>query len=448
MDDLSVIDSLMAAFSHAIDSGFGLLSGDVASLTTILIGIDIALAGLFWSMDGEANILSRLIRKILYVGLFAFFLNNFSSLADIVYRSFAELGLHASANALTADDLLKPGKLAGIGYQAAWPLLKQVSALMGFTSFFDNFLTIAVLMIAWLIVIIAFFILAVQIFITVLEFKLTALAGFVLVPFALWGKTAFLAERVLGNVIASGVKVMVLAVIVGIGSGFFDQFITALQGQEPNIGQAMSLVLAALALFGLGIFGPGIAAGLVSGAPQLGAGAAVGTLGAAAGAAMLVGGAALGGAGMLRAAGSAGLSAIRAGTAMGAAASTAYQMGQATSGASGIGAAAAGLGGMARAGGGAAVQRVRSLADHATESLSQSVQAGRESGWRATGGGPVSGAPASPLSPRSFDSAPQWARQLRSEQASRAHRHAALQAIKDGDRPGAPANPDLSSKDV
>lgn len=447
MDDLSVIDSFMAAFSHAIDTGFGLLSGDVASLTTILIGIDIALAGLFWSMDGEANILSRLIRKILYVGLFAFFLNNFSSLADIVYRSFAELGLHASANALTADDLLKPGKLAGIGYQAAWPLLKQVSALMGFTSFFDNFLTIAVLLIAWLIVIIAFFILAVQIFITVLEFKLTALAGFVLVPFALWGKTAFLAERVLGNVIASGVKVMVLAVIVGIGSGFFDQFITALQGQEPNIGQAMSLVLAALALFGLGIFGPGIAAGLVSGAPQLGAGAAVGTLGAAAGAAMLVGGAALGGAGMLRAAGSAGLSAIRAGTAMGAAASTAYQMGQATSGASGIGGAAAGLGGMARAGGGAAVQRVRSLADRASESLSQSIQAGRESGWRATGGGPVTGAAGSPPSPRSFDSAPQWARQLRAEQASRAHRHAALQAIKDGDRPGAPANPDLSTRE-
>jgi len=103
---------------------------------------------------------------------------------------------------------------------------------------------------------------------------------------------------------------------------------------------------------------------------------------------------------------------------------------------------------MARAGAGAAVQSVRSLADRATESLSQSVQAGRESGWSATGGGPVSGAAASPPSPRSFDNAPQWARQLRAEQASRAHRHAALQAIKDGDRPGAPANPDLSSKDV
>ena len=59
-------------------------------------------------------------------------------------------------------------------------------------------------MIAWVIVIVAFFILAVQMFVTILEFKLTSLAGFVLVPFALWNRTCFLAERVLGNVISSG----------------------------------------------------------------------------------------------------------------------------------------------------------------------------------------------------------------------------------------------------
>ncbi|WP_458864573.1 type IV secretion system protein, partial [Enterococcus faecium] len=87
-------------------------------------------------------------------------------------------------------------------------------------------------------VIIAFFILAVQMFVCIVEFKLTTLAGFVLVPFALWNRTSFLAERVLGNVVSSGIKVMVLAVIVGIGSNFFSEFTTALQGQEPDIGQA------------------------------------------------------------------------------------------------------------------------------------------------------------------------------------------------------------------
>ena len=448
MGDLNVIDRFMETFIRYIDSGFGLLTGDVAFLTTILIAIDITLAGLFWAMDGESNIFGRLIKKILYVGVFALILNNFSMLADIVYRSFAGLGLQATANSLTAADLLKPGRLAGTGFEAAWPLLHQVGELMGFTSFFDNFLTIIVLLISWAIVVLAFFILAVQLFITIIEFKLTTLAGFVLVPFALW--TSFLAERVLGNVVSSGIKVMVLAVIVGIGSSFFGEFITALQGQEPNIGQAMSLVLAALSLFGLGIFGPGIASGLVSGAPQLGAGAAIGTAGALAGAAMLTGGAAIAGMRGLGAAGSGGMAAIRAGTSVGAAASTAYGLGQATSGATGMAGVAAGLGGVARAGGGAVAQGVRAMASRAGEPLKESAQAGRSAAWRATGGSAPGGASsalaasarAAPVSP-SGGAAPEWARRLRAEQASRAHRHATAQAIRDGDRPGGAANPDL-----
>jgi len=443
MNDLNVIDSFMAAFSQYIDSGFGLLSGEVAYLSSILIGIDMTLAGLFWALDEGSDIIARLIRKVLYVGVFAFILNNFSSLAGIVYRSFAQLGLQASASSLTADDLLKPGKLAGVGFQAAWPLVQQVGTLMGFTSFFANFLTITVLLIAWFIVIIAFFILAVQLFITILEFKLTTLAGFVLVPFALWNKTAFLAERVLGNVIASGIKVMVLAVIVGIGSGFFGQFTAALQGQQPNIAQAMSLVLASLALLGLGIFGPGIASGLVSGAPQLGAGAAIGTVGAAAGAAMLAGGAALAGA---RMAGAGGMAAIRAGTAMGSAASTSFQLGQATSGSTGMAGVAAGVGGVARAAGGAVAQGVRSTAGRASSSLKESADAGRRTAWAATGGQPIASGPSSPSS-TGIASAPDWAKNLRADQTRRAHAHATAQSIKDGDRPGASANPDLSSKD-
>jgi type IV secretion system protein TrbL len=299
-------------------------------------------------------------------------------------------------------------------------------------------------------VILAFFILAVQLFITILEFKLTTLAGFVLVPFALWNKTSFLAERVLGNVVSSGIKVMVLAVIVGIGSGFFGQFISALQGQEPDIGQAMSLVLAALSLLGIGIFGPGIASGLVSGAPQLGAGAAIGAAGAVAGVGMLTGSAATAGMRGLGAAGSGGMAAIRAGTSVGVAASTAYGLGQAMSGATGMAGMAAGMGGMARAGGGAIAQGVRAIASRAGEPLKEGARKGRSAAWRATGGSaPSSSSAASAASANaapassSGGTAPDWARRLRAEQAARAHRQAATQAIRDGDRPGGAANPDL-----
>ena len=55
MNNLNVIDQFMQTFITYIDSGFGLLAGDVASLSSILIGIDITLAALFWAMDGEAQ---------------------------------------------------------------------------------------------------------------------------------------------------------------------------------------------------------------------------------------------------------------------------------------------------------------------------------------------------------------------------------------------------------
>src|SRR5262249_60178038 len=87
----------------------------------------------------------------------------------------------------------------------------------------------------------------------------------------------------LGNVIASGVKVLVLAVILGIGTTLFGQFTQGFGGTQPTLDDAMALVLAALALLGLGIFGPGIAPGLAAGAPRLGAGAAVRTALAAGG---------------------------------------------------------------------------------------------------------------------------------------------------------------------
>jgi type IV secretion system protein TrbL len=334
--------------------------------------------------------------------------------------------------------LLKPGRLAGTGFEAAHPLLEQVSTLLGFTTFFDNFLTIAVLLIAWLIVIVAFFILAVQMFVTILEFKLTSLAGFVLVPFALWNRTSFLAERVLGNVVSSGVKVMVLAVIVGIGSGFFTEFTEALQGQEPDIGAAMSLMLASLAIFGLGIFGPSIASGLVAGAPQLGAGSVIGTAALAGGGLVMGGAAAVSGG---RAVAGAGLGAIRAGTSMGSAASTAYKLGQETSGSTSVG---AGLGGMATAAKGAAANKMSGAFG-----IADAASRGRSAAWEAgvTRTAPASSASSSPTSSTSSDSAPAWAGQMRRDAANRTYRHAAIQSIKEGDRGGASATPDIKDKE-
>ncbi len=300
MGGTGVVDRFLEVFTSYIDSGFGLLQGEVAFVATTLIVIDVTLAALFWSFGQGDDILARLIKKTLFVGAFAYIIGNWNALARIVFESFAGLGLKASGTGFTTAELLQPGRVAQVGLDAGRPILESISGLMGYVSFFENFIQIAVLLFAWIVVLLAFFVLAVQLFITLIEFKLTVLCGFVLIPFGLFGKTAFMAERVLGNVVSSGIKVLVLAVIIGIGSTLFSEFTDAIGSAQPNIEDAMSIVLGALCLLGLGIFGPGIASGIVSGGPQLGAGAAAGTAlaaGGVMGAGAAIGGAALGGAG-------------------------------------------------------------------------------------------------------------------------------------------------------
>jgi type IV secretion system protein TrbL len=403
MGGTGVIDQFLETFTRYIDTGFGLVGGEVGYLATTLAAIDITLAGLFWAWGPDEDIVARLVKKTLFVGVFAFLIGNWNSLARIVFESFAGLGLKASGTGLSSADFLRPGRIAQVGLDAGRPILESISGLMGYVSFFENFVPIVVLLFAWIVVLLTFFILAIQLFVTLIEFKLTTLAGFVLIPFGLFGKTAFAAERVLGNVISSGIKVLVLAVIVGIGSTLFSQFTSGFGGNQPTIENAMALVLAALSLLGLGIFGPGIANGIVSGGPQLGAGASVGTAMAAGG--VVAAGAAL--------------------TAGGAALTGSMVGGAARGGSALVGGAATALraGGKAGETGASAASPLKSLAAHFGRSNAVRDEAG--SGDASSGG------------------APAWVRRMKRAQTVSQGVSATTQAVRSGDHGGGGASVDL-----
>jgi len=447
MGGTGVIDTFLGVFTSYIDSGFGLLGGEVAFIASTLIVIDVTLAALFWAWGADDDIIARLVKKTLFVGVFAWLISNWNSLAAIVFDSFAGLGLLASGTGFSPADLLRPGRVAQTGLDAGRPLLESTADLMGFVAFFENFIQIACLLFAWALVFLAFFLLAVQLFVTLIEFKLTTLAGFVLIPFGLFGKTAFMAERVLGNVVSSGIKVLVLAVIIGIGSTLFGQFTAGFGGVTPTIDEAMAIVLAALSLLGLGIFGPGIATGLVSGGPQLGAGAAVGTGLAVGGATVAAGGGAILGARGAGALASGGAAATRGAAAATGAASTAYSLG--SMGQTGAAGVASGLGGVARAGGAAAISPLRRAAAAASGALKASHAEGTRAGFAVSGGsssmGSVAGASAAMAAPAG--SPPAWARSMRRSQAMSHGVSAATHALRAGDSPGSGASVSLSESD-
>ena len=420
MGGTGVIDNFLGVFTQYIDSGFGLVQGDVRWLAGVLIGIDITLAGLLWAMAPDEDVLARLIKKTLYIGVFAFIIGNYNNLAQIIYNSFAGLGIEASGGTMSQAQLLQPGRVAQVGVTAGQPILTAISGLMGFASFFDNFVQIVILLLAWAILVISFFIMAIQLFVSLIEFKLTTLAGFVLVPFGLFGRTAFLAEKVLGNVVSSGVKILVLAVIVGIGSTIFGQF-TSVLNNPPTITDALTLILAALSMLGLTIFGPGIANGLIAGGPQLGAGAAVGTGMAVAGVGFAGASLAAGGIG---AAGSAIAGGARTGASVIGGAATAFRGGgvaagaeaDAASAASPLRAAASSLGG-----------------DPAAESQAATGEAGS----------PASSAP----SQAETSGPPAWVRRMKRNQAISRGVSAVEHALRSGDHPSSGGGVDLSEGD-
>ena len=425
MNDTGVIDQFLTVFTQYIDSGFGLLGGEVGFLSTTLIVIDVTIAALFWAWGTDEDVLQRLIKKTLYIGTFAFIIGNFSNLAGIMLQSFAGLGLQASGSGMAIGDFMRPGVVAATGLDAGQPLLDATADLVGPVGLFTNFVQILILLISWLIVVIAFFVLAIQVFVTIIEFKLVTLAGFVLLPFAFFGRTAFMAERVLGHIISSGIKVLVLAVITGIGTTLFTQFINAGLGVEPDIQQVMAIALAALTLLGLGIFGPSIANGIVSGGPQLGAGAAAGT--AIAAGATIAGGIA----GAKLAAGATG--SAMAGAATGGAraaggASGAYAAGAA--GKTGRAAAASGLANVAKS----AVSSATSPLRRAADSLKANYAAGK------------AGTPANAAATGAADGPPAWATAMKRRQAMTQGANMASHTLKGGDSHGGGSGPDISDK--
>lgn len=452
MNDTGVINTFLDTFTRYIDSGFGLLGGEVGFLSTTLIAIDVTIAGLFWAWGADEDVLQRLVKKTLYIGTFAFIIGNFQNLANIVFQSFADLGLKASGSSMSIADFMKPGTIAATGLQAAQPLLDAAAAFSSLWAFFSNAALILVLLLAWVIVVLAFFIIAVQIFITLIEFHLVTLAGFVLLPFAFFNRTAFMAERVLGHVVSSGIKVLVLAVITGIGTTLFSQFTSASIGAQPDINQVMAIALAALSLFGLAIFGPGIANGIVSGGPQLGAGAAAGTALAAGGA--LLGGAAaarmgVGAAGAaVGAAGKAAATTAQAGARAGGAAMGAYSVGSfGKTGSSAVAGGLASVGQKATSGAANAVASpLRKMAGKASESMKDNFRAGARAGLGAAPEASA-GTAADAASGATSSAPPAWAAAMKRRQAVTHGATVLAHTMKAGDSHGGGGGPSISEKD-
>lgn len=291
-------NDLMSVFSNTVTAGFASLAGPVNGIFGLMIALLVALTGIQWAVSANRDALAGAFSKILLIGAFAYIINDWQGLSETIFAGFMAIGLQAGGGAIGAGDFLNPGAVIETG----WGIVKAIGDAPTVTEnpmdVIGNLIDAIIIGISMLGIMIAFTILALQIIVTLLEFKIVTLGGFILLPFGIFSKTSFMAERPLGYVVAAGLKVLALAIVVSGAQTVFAQLIPS---PEPDIYEALTILTASIILAMLAIFAPNLAAALVSGGPSLGAGAlTVGGLavGAAGGAAiagtMAAGGAAAG----------------------------------------------------------------------------------------------------------------------------------------------------------
>ena len=259
--DPSSLNSFLDQFLALADSGFGLIQGDVSYVLNALIVISITLAGAQWALAGEAP-MAPFFRKVLFVGLFAFLVNNWATLSTIIVRSGAQLGLNAGGDGMSMADLHNPGRVGQIGVE----LFGRTTIMAEGLNIITDFVPLATIWLAAVFVMLGFFVLALQLFVSLIAFKLGSLAAFVALPWGVFNGTSWVAERPLGWVAGCAIRLFVLAFVASISITFVNTLPATL---TLDAGGALNVLLFGLTVLALAWFAPMLASEVVQGQPHL-----------------------------------------------------------------------------------------------------------------------------------------------------------------------------------
>src|SRR5262249_48201677 len=119
---------------------------------------------------------------------------------------------------------------------------------------------------AAVLVMLGFFVLAMQLFVSLIAFKLGALAAFVALPWGVFNGTSWVAERPLGWVAGSAIRLFVLAFVASISISFVEPLPATL---PLDAGGASNVFLFGLTVLALAWFARMLAREVVQGQPHL-----------------------------------------------------------------------------------------------------------------------------------------------------------------------------------
>ena len=205
---------LMRATNTGIDTLLPFVNGLLGSLAIIAI----VLTFLLGTLREDFSPIPTLISKVLLIGFIAYVVNNWRDLREIFIRGAIEIGILGGGSSGNADAILNPAEIIIKGGLGFFAVMAQIGTLAGFPSVFANIDDILILTIAAVLILIAFIILAITVFVALAEFYIGTVVALVLIPFSIYRPVSFAAQSALGYVMASGIKIIVLTIIIALAA--------------------------------------------------------------------------------------------------------------------------------------------------------------------------------------------------------------------------------------
>jgi type IV secretion system protein TrbL len=299
--DTGILDNIATTYKTAATGWTGTLLSYANRLFMLLATIELAWSFAVWALDKNEfqSFISAVAKKIMWIGIFYALLLNGPVWIPLIIDSFVGAGSTAGGSGG-----LSPSEVFTTGLDNAATMLEGIKNM----SLWDDFASIVISGLSAIIIVLAFAVIAGQLLVALVESYIAISAGLLFLGFGGSRWTTDFVQKFIGYAVATGVKLFMLYLIIGIGNtqaqSWKAMLATISTPGVPVFNIILTVLGGSVLLMFMAIQIPAMAASMLAGSPTLTAGGAATTAGMVG--AGIVGAGAAGAASTLSAAKSAG----------------------------------------------------------------------------------------------------------------------------------------------
>lgn len=266
-NSVRILDAIDASYKPLQAQWYGVIKTYAERLFWILVLIDISWSGIIYALEKNdiAEIATSYIKKLITIGFFWSLLQLSDTWIPSIIKSFIQIGTDAGkVAALSPDEIIYKGADLALSMFAAMNKMGMLDALA----------TVIPLTLIAIIIFICFTFVAIQLLVTLIESYIAIGGGVILLGFGGSRWTTDFATKYLQYAVGTGLKLMILYLILGAGQTIFAH--GAMIDSNNVMPSAFAALGTALIYAFLAYQVPQIASSMMSGSPALTAGGALG----------------------------------------------------------------------------------------------------------------------------------------------------------------------------